>query len=391
MWRSSRIYFRSTLVANDSLLYADDGRIVFQHKSIIEIEKQLMRDFSSLRDWFVDNKLSIHFGQDKAKSILFGTKHKLRNAESLNIVYNGTEITQHANVKYLDCILGESLSDKLMALNISHKVNSHLKFLHRHPPPFRRLLCNALTQPLFDYACRAWFPNLSKKQRLRLQGTQNKCMRFCLQLNKMSRICTKEFLELIWLNVHDRYLQFIGPDVFKFHNNQCPDYFHDVFCSVDDNGLATRSSVKNLKLPFRKSKLGKQSLSYVGTSTKTELIIFRYPWKHLPREPYIRTNNYKLKLHSHIKYLGILIDEVLSWNKQIDDICTKLARANGIISKLRHFVPKKTCVSVYFSLFYSHILYGCLVWSYSTQRNIDRIIKLQKRCIGIIMVLFFLN
>ena len=73
-----------------------------------------------------------------------------------------------------------------MALNISHKVNSHLKFLHRHPPPpFRRLLCNALTQPLFDYACKAWFPNLSKKQRLRLQGTQNKCMRFCLQLNKM--------------------------------------------------------------------------------------------------------------------------------------------------------------------------------------------------------------
>ena len=105
--------------------------------------------------------------------------------------------------------------------------------------------------------------------------------------------------------------------------------------------------------------------------TKTELIIFRSPWKHLPREPDIRINNYKLKLHSHIKYLGILIDEVLSWNKQIDNICTKLARASGRISKLRYFVPKKTCVSVYFSLFCSHIFYGCLVWPYSTQRNID--------------------
>ena len=28
-------------------------------------------------DWFVVNKLSIHFGQDKRKPILFGTKHKL--------------------------------------------------------------------------------------------------------------------------------------------------------------------------------------------------------------------------------------------------------------------------------------------------------------------------
>ena len=80
--------------------------------------------------------------------------------------------------------------------------------------------------------------------------------------------------------------------------------------------------------------------------TKTELIIFGSHWKHLPREPDIRINNYKLKLHSLIKYLGILIDKVLSWTKQIDDICTKLTRANGILSKLSHFVPKKTCVSV---------------------------------------------
>ena len=58
------------------------------------------------------------------------------------------------------------------------------------------LLHNALIQPLFDYAETAWYPNLSKKLRLRRQVMQNKCMRFCLQLNKVSRICAKEFLEL---------------------------------------------------------------------------------------------------------------------------------------------------------------------------------------------------
>ena len=41
------------------------------------------------------------------------------------------------------------------------------------------------------------------------------------------------------------------------------------------------------------------------------------------------------------------------------------------------------CINIYF-LFYSHILYGCSVWFYSTQSNIDRIIKLQKLCIRII-------
>ena len=39
--------------------------------------------------------LSVHFSQDKTKSILFGTKHKLRNAKALNIMYNGTEIKQY--------------------------------------------------------------------------------------------------------------------------------------------------------------------------------------------------------------------------------------------------------------------------------------------------------
>ena len=37
-------------VASDSLLYADDTCIVFQHKGEIEIEKQLIRDFSSMCD-----------------------------------------------------------------------------------------------------------------------------------------------------------------------------------------------------------------------------------------------------------------------------------------------------------------------------------------------------
>ena len=51
---------------------------------------------------------------------------------SLNNVYVGTEIKQHANLKYLGCILDESLSGESMVLNINDKINSRLKFLHRH-------------------------------------------------------------------------------------------------------------------------------------------------------------------------------------------------------------------------------------------------------------------
>ena len=89
-------------------------------------------------------------------------------------------------------------SGESVALNGVDKINSRLKFLQRQNRfltlPLRRLLCNALIQPLFGYACTAWFPNLSKKLRLRLQATQNKCIKFCLQLDKMTMICVNECL-----------------------------------------------------------------------------------------------------------------------------------------------------------------------------------------------------
>ena len=40
-------------------------------------------DFSNLCEWFLDNKLCIHFGEAKTKSILFETKQKLRKAGKL--------------------------------------------------------------------------------------------------------------------------------------------------------------------------------------------------------------------------------------------------------------------------------------------------------------------
>ena len=93
-----------------------------------------------------------------------------------------------------------------------------------------------------------------------------------LTAKTMSRICVNEFLELNWLNVHDRYLQFIVSDIFKYYNNQCPDYLNELLCPVEDNGVATHCYNKKSELPFCKLKLGMQSLLHVVPSA----------WKKLP-------------------------------------------------------------------------------------------------------------
>ena len=69
----------SQAVTCDLFLYVDDSCLVCQHKDINEIEKQLNVDFSNICDWFVDNKVSIRFGEDKTKSILFASKFKNKN------------------------------------------------------------------------------------------------------------------------------------------------------------------------------------------------------------------------------------------------------------------------------------------------------------------------
>ena len=76
----------------DLFLYADDSYLVYQHKDVKEIEKNLYKNFSDVCDWFVDNKLSIHLGEDKTKCILFGTKYRLNKISSFDIKYGEIHI-----------------------------------------------------------------------------------------------------------------------------------------------------------------------------------------------------------------------------------------------------------------------------------------------------------
>ena len=74
---------------------------------------------------------------------------------------------------------------------------------------------------------------------------------------------------------------------------------------------------------------------------------------------------------------------ILSWDVHIQQLSKKLCRVNGIMSKLRHFTPISTLISVYYSVFYSHLIYGCPVWSLTTNKNLDTIRTLQKKYLRI--------
>ena len=51
----------------------------FNMKDMNNIETTLNKNFSMPCDWFKNNKLSLHFGEDNIKSILFVNKHRIKN------------------------------------------------------------------------------------------------------------------------------------------------------------------------------------------------------------------------------------------------------------------------------------------------------------------------
>ena len=77
-------------------------------KEIKEIKKKLNGDFIIICECFVDNKISIHIGKDKTKSILFASKHK-KKFPKLNITYKSIQIKQDSKVTYLGSILDETM------------------------------------------------------------------------------------------------------------------------------------------------------------------------------------------------------------------------------------------------------------------------------------------
>ena len=131
-------------------------------------------------------------------------------------------------------------------------------------PPLRRFLCNSLIQPHFDYACSAWYPNLMETLKSKLQILQNKCIRFCLNLNNRAHIGRNEFEQINWLPLNDRFKQIISSMSFKFCNNTSPPYMSDVLKPAGQPNTTTRASLLKLSQPLRRTNHDQNNISYIA-------------------------------------------------------------------------------------------------------------------------------
>ena len=83
----------------------------------------------------------------------------------------------------------------------------------------------------------------------------------------------------------------------------------------------------------------------------------------------------------YYKFVGLHIDDTLSWEHHISHVHKKLSSANYIINSAKNILPKHIRLIVYNSLFKSHLQYGILAWGKVPTKNLQKIISIQKKCI----------
>ena len=75
-----------------------------------------------------------------------------------------------------------------------------------------------------------------------------------------------------------------------------------------------------------------------------------------------QNKNVALECKEFVRYLGIIIDNNLSWKYHIDHVAIKMSRTVGLICKLRHFLPRHTLLTIYRSLVAPYLTYGLTAW-----------------------------
>ena len=179
----------------------------------------------------------------------------------------------------------------------------------------------------------------------------------------------------------------LGPLLFLIYVNDIPNVstslqyilFADdtnIFCS--NPNLQTLVHMLNTELPKLSNwfKCNKLSLNL----DKTNFIYFKSRAQKEEISITLKINSISIQQKKNTKFLGILIDECLSWHEHVRDLSRSLSRYIGVMYKLRSFVPLRVLLIIYNSFIHSRISYCNIEWA-NCKANTDTILRLQKRAV----------
>ena len=196
----------------------------------------------------------------------------------------------------------------------------------------------------------------------------------------------------------------LGPLLFLLYVNDIPSsskHFSFVLFADDTNIFYSHPNLNTLTHIFNTElvkvsnwfKANKLSLNV----KKTNYIHFKKK-KHTTPVTRISIDNTPILPVEHTKFLGVIIDQNLSWKYHILKTTNQISKNIGILRKLRNTLPKRILFTIYNTLILPYISYSNIAWAITdfsldhsicpwTSTNtskLDTIFKLQKRALRII-------
>ena len=104
----------------------------------------------------------------------------------------------------------------------------------------------------------------------------------------------------------------------------------------------------------------------------------------LPSPPNISLNSLTIPNKQSCKFLGVIVDDRLSFNHHIDYITKKVSKSNGILYRIRNFLPPQVLKSLYYTFVYPYLIYCIPVWGGTYETHMKPLFIMQKRTIRII-------
>ena len=120
-------------------------------------------------------------------------------------------------------------------------------------------------------------------------------------------------------------------------------------------------------------------------ATKSSFTIFKSSRKKINNLPNsINFLNYRIERKSSIKFLGVILDEHLTWNEHIIEVCNKLQRLFHVFYSIRRYLNIGNIKTLYYTLIYSKIKYGLIVYGMAGTTKLNKIQFLQNQLLKVL-------
>lgn len=180
----------------------------------------------------------------------------------------------------------------------------------------------------------------------------------------------------------------LGPILFMLFINDISQHIHlgtanlyaddcIIYCSgktVDDVGSKLQKCIDDVSLWYAGNKL-----AINADKSNTMLIASKHNLQSLSDDCTLKItiNDTDVSHVTHCDYLGITIEQSLSWGNHIDKLCCNLTKKVGMLSRLRKSTPRDIMLKIYMSSVQPCIDYAISIWGNTTNFNIDKIQRIQ--------------